>query len=216
MSGQLLSLNDRIFDALIKEAEFIRNEALLCIENVRKMAIYSTYIAGFALPIIAGLLSVKEGPSGISSVGSLLQAAEKNLLVIQFVCLGVSLTCLAFLRIYVGNFLQIFTFAKYFRDHLTPAINRHAGNPDTELFHWENWLKKHRSKSAFFIGDSDLAAEPILISLYVLAYGAGFVAIGHFGGSFPISSLVIGAFILLFILLTYLKFRMTLRRAVKD
>jgi hypothetical protein len=45
------------------------------------------------------------------------------------------------LHIYVGSFLQIFTFARYFREHLIPTINRLGGRADAKLFHWEDWAR---------------------------------------------------------------------------
>ena len=209
------STRNRTFDALIKEAEFIRSEALSCIENVRKLAVNSTYIAGFALPIVASMLSIKEGSTGIYSVETLVDALNKNLLLIQFVCLGVSLVCLAFLRIYVGNFLQILL-SRLFQRTFDASNNSTVNNTDIKLFHWENWLKDHRSKKSLFIGDADLAAEPILIGLYVLTYGAAFVAMGYFANSFPISSMITGGIILITVILTYMKFIMVLRDAAAD
>lgn len=202
------------FEALIKEAQFIRDEALLCIETVRKLAVYSTYIAGFALPVVAGLISASDQGVKISNANELMSAVQKNLIIIQFVCLAVSLSCVAFLRIYVGSFLQIFNFARYFRQHLTPEIEKVVSYEQAKLFHWEKWLQEQRKRRLLAVGDSDLAAEPILIALYSLAYGAAFAALGYFGGSFPYVSLILFIGIVIIILSSFAKFVSVLRSSV--
>lgn len=205
--------NALIFQALIKEAEFIRSETLLCIDKVRQLTVYCTSIAGFALPVIASFIVAKDGGLALNSATNVFQAIEKNHLVIQFICVGICFTCIAFLRIYVGLFKQIFTFAKYFRDHLSPSINNHVGNPMTKLFFWEDWLKTNRSKKSLFIGDIDLAAEPLLMSLYIVLYGSGFVLIGHHFNSFPKTSYFLGVVVVFTIISVYLKFTNTLKTA---
>ncbi len=124
----------------MKEAEFLRAEALICIEHVRRLALYATSIAGFTLPVLAALLEIEDGAAVMLSMGDVLEALNEEYLIIQFICLGVALSCLAFLRIYVGSFTQICNFARYFREYLVPAINAQLGSPEKEVFHWENWL----------------------------------------------------------------------------
>ena len=195
-----------VFQALLKEAEFLRSETLLCIDYVRKLTIYSTSIAGFTLPVIGSFIGIKEESISLMSPMSIVNAIEKNHLIIQFICLGSSLTCVAFLRIYLGVFMQIFTFAKYFRVHISPYANEKFGNGDGKIFYWEDWLKTHRKKKSLFIGDIDLAVEPILMSLYILLYGAIAVFIGWYFQSFPITSYIVGLSILLIIENTIMKF----------
>lgn len=214
MSEDQSTVDGRAYDALVKEAGFLRDEVLQCIQHVRHLAVQSTYIAGFALPVVAGLIGADASRDNVSAGMPL--NTEIVLIVVQFIFLGVSLTSLAFLRIYVGSFLQIFTFAKYFRQHLIPAIQKVANRPDIELFHWENWLKSHRAKKAAFIGDADLAAEPILIGLYTLVYGAGFITMSVRQNYLMIPSFVIGAVVMILLSMTFLKFLKILRDAASD
>lgn len=204
-----------IFEAHVKEAEFLRAEALTCIEHVRRLAIYSTTIAGFAVPVLAGLIDFGDAAE-VDSIADFLALLTERHFVIQFVCLGVSLTCLAFLRIYVGSFSQIFTFARYFRDYLVPALNRQAGAPAQEVFHWENWLKGNRAARTFSVGDADLAAEPVLIATYVVVYGALFVFISLYFQSFVVFSLTIGGLILLLLAISFWRFHSVLQGAAHD
>lgn len=207
---------DYAFEAHLKEAEFLRDEILQCIDVVRRLTIYATSIAGAALPIIAGLISPKDGPLTITSLGGFLDAIENNHVLVQFVCLGVSLTSFAFLRIYLGTFLQIFNFARYFREYLVPSINEHIGKgTKVEVMHWENWLKKRRKRSTFHAGDADLSVEPILMSAYCLLFGAAFTLIGVTLKTFPISSALIGALLLILVARTIQQFYAILRDAAE-
>lgn len=202
-----------VFEAHVKEAEFLRAESLVCIEHVRRLAIYSTSIAGFALPVLAGLLDFGDGVDTISSFAEVVAALEERHVILQFLCLGVSLTCLAFLRIYVGSFTQIFTFAKYFRDYLVPSINALLGSPEKQVFHWENWLGDNRRDNSFFVGDADLSAEPVLIALYVTVYMAAAVFISIYFKSFVVFTVVAAIFAALLVLQTFIRFYLVLRRA---
>lgn len=207
---------DYAFEAHLKEAEFLRDEILQCIDVVRRLTIYATSIAGAALPVIAGLISPKDGPLTITSLGGFLAAIEKNHVLVQFLCLGVSLTSFAFLRIYLGTFLQIFNFARYFREYLVPSINQHIGKgTQVEVMHWENWLRNRRKRSTFHAGDADLSVEPILMAAYCLLYGAAFTVIGVALKTFPISSAVIGAVLLILVIRTIQQFYAILRDAAQ-
>jgi hypothetical protein len=214
MTGDLAKANELAYDALVQEAGFLRAEALQCIQHVRHLAVQSTYIAGFALPVIAGLVGVDASQPADAVAVPL--TSKATFVVVQFICLGVSLTSLAFLRIYVGSFLQIFTFARYFRHHLIPGVKRVVAYPNLELFHWENWLKQHRSKKAAFVGDADLGAEPVLIGLYTLLYGGAFLAISIWQNSFVIPSVIVAIGIGLLTVMTFEKFLRILRDAGSD
>lgn len=207
---------DHIFQAYLKEAEFLRDEALQCIDGIRRLTIYSTSIAGAALPILAGLMAPDDDDPVILSLKDFIAVTEENHLVIQFVCLGVSLTSLAFLRIYLGTFQQIFNFAAYFRDYLVPAVNRHVGSAEGQrVLHWEDWLKGNRSKNALHVGDSDLAAEPFLMAIYCLAYGSLFLLVGYNSQTFPKTSVIVWLFLVAMVVLTIAKFFRILRNATK-
>jgi len=205
-----------IFEAHMKEAEFLRAESLLCIEHVRRLAIYATTIAGFALPVLASLLDFKNGATSNTSIMAFVAALEGRHTIIQFVCLGVGLTCLALLRIYVGSFSQIFTFAKYFRDYLVPSLNALVGKPEKQVFHWENWLGKNRRKKSFFVGDADLSAEPVLIALYVIVYMGVFLFVSFYFRSFLLFSCTVSLIALILVLDTFYRFYSVLRSAAQE
>jgi hypothetical protein len=204
-----------VFDALIKEAEFVRSETLLVIENVRRLAVYSTYIAGFGLPIIASLLTVGDSATQGSPKEAILSAMGQNTLIIQFLCLGVSICCLAFLRIYVGNFLQIFNFARYYREYLSPSINKFCHYADLKLLYWEQWLATNRKRHAFAVGDSLLTAEPILIALYSLSYGFMFLFISYLSGNLFWFSVAFFAFATAVIIQTFIRFVLILKSSTR-
>ena len=205
--------NDAILQSHFKEAEFLRAEALICIEHVRRLALYSTSIAGFAVPVLAALLELEDGSERIVTIQDFVNAMQEEYFVIQLVCLGVALSCLAFLRIYVGSFTQIFNFARYFREYLIPAINERVGSPEKEVFHWEIWLGINRRKRPFFVGDADLSAEPILIALYVFVYIGVFYFTSWCFDSFLWPSTIIVIIVLLLILQTFFQFNLVLKDA---
>jgi len=203
---------DLIFEGYVKEAELLRAETLICIEHVRRLALYSTSIAGFAVPVLASLVALDDGTS-LASLSDFVSVMQEEYFIIQFISLGVGLTCLAFLRIYVGSFTQIFTFARYFREYLVPTINAHVGSPEKEVFHWENWLCMNRREKSFFVGDADLSAEPILIALYVVVYVGLFYTTSLCFDSFVIGSTIVVLVVALLILQTFLRFRSVLKDA---
>jgi|GEM_PF-3970133 len=214
-STELGQINgDYVFQAYLKEAEFLRSEALQCIDVVRRITVFATSIAGAALPILAGLITPKDGTLTITTFDQFLKAISANHLLVQFVCLGVSLTSFALLRIYLGSFLQIFNFARYFREYLVPALNDHIGaGQHAQVMHWENWLKANRNASKLNVGDADLAAEPILMSLYCILYAAMFAVVGYYSNTFPATSIIISLVIFLLVGLTISKFRNVLADA---
>lgn len=56
-----------IFDALITESQFLREEEMLAIQNIRKLTITSLTISGFAIPVFAGLIGItRESESGLT------------------------------------------------------------------------------------------------------------------------------------------------------
>lgn len=204
---------ERAFRAFLAEAEMLRTELRQSIELIRRIAMYATYVAGFALPTIAGFLSTKDGGTAISSWNTLWVAAEKSHFVIQFICLGVSLICFALLRIYIASFQQIFTIAKYFREYLIPSINSLTPGVEMEVLHWENWLRRNRRAKASFIGDVALLAHPLLIVTYSIAYCAAFVTIAAVFKSMLWPSAVIGFMIAALLIYSFLRIIRTLKQA---
>lgn len=112
------------FEALLKEAELVRDESLLCIDKIRKLAIIAVGISGASLPIIASLLTNNLSDDTPNNGVSLAQRFEQNSIIIQFLCFGISAVCAAILQIYVGIFKQIFSFAKYQRQVISPNLNQ--------------------------------------------------------------------------------------------
>ena len=207
---------EHVLSALMKEAELLRGEALACIAHVRQLALNSTYIAGFALPVIAGLFNLSSSQTATSAAPTLSMMIQRTGGAIQLICFGVCFTCVAILHIYAGSFLQIFTFAKYFREHLIPSFNAVVNYPEVKLFYWEDWLKANRKIKNWFIGDIDLFAEPVLISLYVLAYGAGFVGLGFKLHFFPKVCVALAFAILALTVHSLVKILKILRHAALD
>lgn len=204
---------ERAFRALLAEAEMLRTELRQSIDLIRRIAMYATYVAGFALPTIAGFLSAKDGGTAVSSWATLWLAAGKSYFVIQFICLGVSLICFALLRIYIASFQQIFTIAKYFREYLIPSINSLTPGATMEVLHWENWLRRNRKAKASFIGDVALLAHPLLIVTYSIIYCAGFVAVALVFNSMQWISLAIGVAITALLAYSFLRIVSTLKQA---
>ncbi len=219
-------------DVFLKEAEFLRSEALQCIANVRKFALTATFIAGASLPVIASLLTYGYRPAGIGATNPVLApigieaTLQQNGIILAAVCIGVSAACAALLLIYVGTFRQIFNFAKYFREVLKPAVNRLilGAEPDPStadvlpLLHWETWLQDQRKKGFIHAGDSELAAEPILIIVYVILFSALAVFFGYHSefseNVFGIASVVAGLNIAI-VMITSIKFLMILHSSAQ-
>lgn len=162
------------FDALLKEADLLRAETLLCIGHVRRMTGFVTSIAGAGIPLLAAILNIGSGAEkmSIGSIADLNKVIMLNSIVVQSITLSISITCLAFLRIYLGIFMQIFTIAEYFRDHLIGEINKLVliDENNQKVFYWEQWLRSSRSKNNFNVGDFDLAIEPYLMVGFSLMY----------------------------------------------
>lgn len=191
----------------------LRTELRQSIEVIRKIAMYATYVAGFALPKIAGFLSAKDGGTTVSSWSALWIAAERNYFIIQFICLGASLICFALLRIYIASFQQIFTIAKYFREYLIPSINTLTPGVEIEVLHWENWLRRNRKAKASFIGDLALLAHPLLIVVYSFLYCAAFVTIAAVFKSMLWTSAMIGIAITALLVYSFVRIIQTLKQA---
>jgi len=181
-------------DVLLKEAEFLRDESLQCIGNVRKLALTATYIAGFSLPLMASFLTygwtpetATLSPSTTLAPLGIEKTLQQNGIILESICIGVSTACAALLLIYVGTFKQIFNFARYFRELLTPSVHRlifgEQGDATTgtpiPLFYWESWLQIQRKKGLAHAGDSELAAEPILIMVYIIVFSCLSVVFGY-------------------------------------
>ena len=162
------------FDALLKETDLLRSEALLCIGNVRRLTGFVTSIAGAGIPLLAALLNI--GPTSdiqIATLADLNQQIIENAIIVQMVMICISMTCVAFLIIYIGLFMQIFTIAQYFREYLSVEINDLVAQPSNKnapVLNWENWLKASRSKTTFNVGDFELAIEPILMITFSSVY----------------------------------------------
>lgn len=161
---------------LLKEAEFIRAETLICVAVIRKISFSVITIIGLTVPILASVLSFRldgdfsvQGDS-INSFRILMSAIEANNLILVGVTTGAGAAIVALLRVYLGVMRQIFNFAKYFREILYVEINS-LEQSARKLLSWEVWLKEKRS-SRFHVGDSDLSAEPILISVSAFLVGS--------------------------------------------
>ena len=164
------------FEALLKEAELVRDESLLCIDKIRKLAIIAVGVSGASLPIIASLLTINISDDIPNNAANLVQRLEQNSIIIQFLCFGIGAVCAAILQIYVGIFKQIFSFAAYQRQVISPNLNQLVGNNDPKVFQWEIWLQSERQMQTRVVGDSDLMAEPYLIALCAFIFvGAGIV-----------------------------------------
>ena len=170
---------DRLrFDALLKEAELVRNESLLCIDKIRRLAIIAVGISGASLPIIASLLTDNISDDTSNNAVSLAQRLEQNAIIIQFLCFGISGVCAAILQIYVGIFKQIFSFAKYQRQVISPNLNQLVGNNGPKIFQWEIWLQSERQMKTRVVGDLDLMVEPYLIAFCALIFVGAAETIG--------------------------------------
>lgn len=163
------------YDALIKEAELLRAEVLLCISNVRRITGFVASIAGAGIPLLAALINVgptSEAPVSIATMEQLNDAILTNAVIVQMVTISIAVVCTAFLLTYVGIFMQIFMIARYFREHLTIEINALVaqstdGRP---VFYWENFLTGSRSRRGLNVGDLELAIEPVLMATFSVGY----------------------------------------------
>lgn len=201
---------------LLKEYELIRAEQLLCIARVRYLAMFAIGIAGAALPAIATIIAAKDF-GGADFVGEVI---KQRSLLLQFIMVGVSLCAVALLQIYIGVFKQIFAFAEYFRVILIPDVNatlKQIGQSTSpNVFQWEVWLQRERSRSTLHKADSDLEAEPILISAVSMIYMSACIGVSWYSKSlFELSLLAFGA-LCLFIFFKYLGFRKVLKASTTD
>lgn len=216
--GQLLVKNyaEVRLQILLKDAEFIRSEALLCISKVRHLAVFSIGMAGAVLPLFAVMLT-RNPSSDIWIV--ILENSE----VISLIMVGVVLCSLAILQIYIGVFKQIFSFAAYFRDVLIPDINSTLQllNPfevNTQVMRWEIWLRDLRSASASYTADSDLRAEPILIASVSIIYALLILALATLKSPYSLGSLcasILWILVCFFLYRKYIGFRGTLKASTK-
>ncbi len=164
-------------DTLIKEAELLRAESLLCIGNVRRMTGFVTSIAGAGIPLLAAILNIGNSKTTIFDLESLTNIILQNAALIQIITLCIAFTCVAFFRIYLGIFLQIFMIAKYMRDIISTKITKILNDSDSseilpylDFFYWEKWLKNSRNENKHNVGDVDLAIEPMLMATYSISY----------------------------------------------
>ena len=202
--------------ALLKEYEFLRAEQLMCIGRVRYLAMFAIGIAGASLPAIATIIASKEsGP--LNGIGEIVK--DRGLL-LQLIALGVSLCACALLQIYIGVFKQIFAFATYFRVVLVPDINATAARlseqPEAQIFQWEVWLQKERERSTLHKADTDLEAEPILISAVAVVYMLAGLAISahtrELRGAAALATIILAGFIFA----KYRSFRNVLKKSTDD
>jgi hypothetical protein len=205
-----------ILSVHLKEAELLRNESLLCIALIRRINITVVTIIGVALPAIAGIMSRQfEGGSRTAEGGgfSLMPLDAQTRDIIFGICLGAGIACAALLRIYVGIFKQIFNFARYFRKVLIPNINAILSmSSSRDVFRWEFWLQDQRRDGPLSLGDSDLYAEPALISLVTLFFGiVAFVVARSDDSLFPVAVIFLG-----FLLLTCVLSCLSIYRVLND
>ena len=81
------------------------------------------------------------------------------------------------------------------------------------VFRWEHWLQVERSASTLNRADTDLEAEPILISAVSVLYMSGNLAISWFANSLLIPSVLVLLLLGAFIYAKYRSFRRVLQRS---
>lgn len=201
---------------LLKDADFLRAEALFCIGRVRYVALFSIAIAGAALPAMATVIG-----SGDHGNLGMLEIVRLKALPLQVISLGVSLSGACLLQIYIGVFKQIFSFSAYFRAALIPDINRTLaalipGKVHSPVFQWENWLQRKRLESVYYAAHIELNAEPALIALVSLGYAVIFALVSYFSETWMIQSYVWVIFMLCFLIDKYLSFRKVSRHSMES
>lgn len=177
----------RAFDALMAEADWLNKGIVSVIENTRRLVLSAIYIAGAGVPVMASFVA-KENVS-LSDV-----IVDKGIL-LQFICAGEVVVCVALLHVYEGNFLQIFANAEYVRNFLRPSM---AKSP-VPLFYWESWLRERRVSNrsgAIRWADIRLLAEPLIIIFFISIYCALLLVISYFSRAFFLSMAVSTIFFL--------------------
>src|SRR6266446_5680638 len=144
----------QIVATILKESEFIRNEILIYIGVLRNILISSVTLIGILLTISAGLLTLKAGET--RPIKELIFANRWPLWTISIV--GI-ITCVTYLRIYVGTLAGISAAAAYYRGVLQPRLNAVLKNTESPVLNWENWLRQRNENRK---GSSQVPGEDLI------------------------------------------------------
>jgi hypothetical protein len=169
----------QIAAAILKEAEFMRNEILQSSAASRDVLMRTIVFIGVILTIAGGIIAFKAQEKGLPPFKRLIAANRWTLWVIAEI---VVITCVTFLRIYVASLAGIAAAAAYYRDALQPRLNEVLGTQCRPILNWENWLRQRKKKRKGFLrlGPSeDLYIVPIFIWLLGIVCAAVAVRLTH-------------------------------------
>tara|TARA_R110002020_G_scaffold37891_1_gene114461 strand:- start:208 stop:849 length:642 start_codon:yes stop_codon:yes gene_type:complete len=184
-----MALNERdrlTFETLLREYDSMRQEELVAMQHIRKLPITATYFAGFAFPVIAGILTTNFTSDKIdaSTFESFRDSIASDGEICALLCLAVAYVCMTLVYIYLGSFKQLMNIAHFIEYHVHPEITKLVGE-QRKVLYWETWLNRRRQEHWAKAGDIYLKAEPIVIFFYVLIFCAMAAMFAHAANFVP-------------------------------
>jgi hypothetical protein len=197
LKGARNERDKQIVAAILKEAEFIRNEILQSSAASRDVLMKTIVFVGVILTIVSGLLAFKVQEKGLP----LKQVISANRWLLWVISQIVVLTCVAFLRIYVASAAGIAAAAAYYRDALQPRLNKVLDTQGGPVLNWENWLRERNSNRKDMLRrlpSEDLFMVPFFIWLLGVGFAAGALRLTSAGENAFVLSWFVAAIIVIY------------------